>query len=128
MTTNWERLMLNACLYDVCDSWNWWWKREVYMSFSFFFSLFFRYSTNNTNIKMRSDLQQLDRFIFSKEKKKNKFFFWQIKKKIRGKNEELKNKQTNKQGKNENVIFSRHTYIWYWKNKRNLRYFCNVKT
>jgi hypothetical protein len=36
------------------------------------FPLFFRYSTNNTNIKMRSYLQQLDRFIFSKERRRRK--------------------------------------------------------
>jgi hypothetical protein len=37
-----------------------------------FFPLFFGYSTNNTNTKMRSYLQQLDRFIFSKERRKKK--------------------------------------------------------
>ncbi len=73
------------------------------MSFSFFFPLFFRYSTNNTNIKMRSYLQQLDRFIiFFRGKKKEEtkeyicvFFFVTNQEENKGKNEELKNKQTN---------------------------------
>ncbi len=70
------------------------------MSFSFFYPLFFSYSTNNTNIKMRSYLQQLDRFIFfsKKEKRKKKeyvCFFVTNQEENKGKNEELKNKQTN---------------------------------